>query len=1066
LFTDLEGSTRLLEAHPAAYREAVRRHHDLLRAAVEAHGGAVFETVGDAVYAAFAQATDAVAAALAGQLALQAADWGELGPGALRARMGLHTGEVERQGAHYFGAPLYRGARLTATAHGGQTVLSEAAAALVRDTLPELSAGAALRDLGEHRLKDLQRPERIFQVVRPDLPADFPPLRTLDARPHNLPVLRDPLIGRARELAQVEALLARDDVGLVTLTGPGGVGKTRLALQAAADLLDRFPDGVVVSDLAPVRDPALVAPTVVQTLGVPAAGGRPPGEVLRGYLRERRLLLLLDNFEQVLGAAALVADLLRACPHLKALVTSREALRLGGERRVAVPPLALPDPRDLREGAAPPTARLARSEAVRLFVARAQAVDAQFALTAANATAVAAICARLDGLPLALELAAARVRILAPAALLARLEHRLGLLTGGARDAPARQRTLRAALDWSYDLLSVEEQTLFRRLGVFAGGFTLEAVAEVCATPPGRPLDALDALDSLDSLVAKSLARPVEAAGAEPRFAVLESVREYALELLTAGGEEPAARRRHAAYYLALAERAEPALAGPDQGSWLDRLEQEHDNLRAALAWASEGGTMEAALRLAGALWPFWDLRGHFTEGRRWLAAALRRPGPARPAWRAKALHGAGALAWDQEDYGAARPLLEEALAVERASGNRRGIAAALDRLGDVARHQRDYELARSLCEQSLALCRELGDRPGTAAALTNLANVARRQGDQGRAQAFYEQSLAVSREVGDRRGIGWALNGLGLVASARGEDRRARAHYEASLVAFREVDDRRGIASLLLTNAWHVAQPQGDYARARALCEESLALSRELGDRRGVGFAQARLAQIAAARGDAALARSLYEQCLAILRETGDQASTAWTLADLANLARRQGDQRSAGARYRQSLAVFRQLGDARGLGWSLCGLGWVAQHHEAAAPGRSSTEASRGTPADRRRGAAQPAAALFREALGVLRACGDRRGIAHSLAGLAAVAVAEGRPVPAARLLGAVEAALDALGSSIQAEDRADCERAAAAARALLDDAAYAAARAAGEAMSLEQAVADALAEDAGDG
>ena len=692
LFTDLEGSTRLLQAHPAAYREAVRRHHNLLRAAVEAHGGAVFETVGDAVYAAFARPTDAVKAALEGQRALRGEPWGETGE--LRVRMAVHLGEVERQGAHYFGAPLYRCARLLATAHGGQTVLSEAAAALVRGALP---AGATLRDLGAHRLPDLREPERVAQLAHPELPAHFPPLRSLDALPNNLPRPLTSFVGREAAVAAVRERLLRPGVRLLTLTGPGGVGKTRLALRAAAEVLaapGAFPDGAWLVYLAAVRDPALVPAAVAGALGVKEAVGRSVPEALEDFLSPKRLLLVLDNFEQVLAAGPFVARLLAAAPAAKALVTSRAVLRVAGEHDLEVLPLALPPapaPLDPRRRPRPgPPARLSQYEAVRLFVERARAARADFAVTNETAPAVAELCHRLDGLPLALELAAARCGSCPPEALLARLGRRLPLLTGGPRDAPARQRTLRGTVAWSHDLLAPAERGLFRRLAVFAGGCTLEAAEAVCGAAGGQDGEPdVDVLEGVATLVDASLLGPAQAppappagspaggAGGGPRYRMLELVREYALERLEEHGETVAGRRRHAAYYAALVERGEPALRSPAAPAWLACFERELDNLRAALGWCLEAGEAGLGLRLFGKLSAHWYLRGDPEEARRWLDALLALPGAGAAPGRVRALNAGALVAVRQSDLGAVRRYAGAALATARARGDDRGAVFA-----------------------------------------------------------------------------------------------------------------------------------------------------------------------------------------------------------------------------------------------------------------------------------------------------------------------------------------------------------------------------------------------------
>ncbi len=585
LFTDIEGSTRLLQRLGDAYARALGESQTLLRGAWAAHDGAEVDTQGDAFLVAFSSAPQAVAAAAEGARALASHPWPD--GASLRARMGLHTGTAQLVGGHYIGLDVHRAARIAAAGHGSQILLSQATRELAAQALP---AGCELRALGAHRLKDLQRPEPLSQLVLAGLPADFPPLKSLDLHHSNLPVQPTPLLGREEQVAALTALLRRDGARLVTLTGPGGIGKTRLAVQVAAELIEDFPDGVWFVRLSRLVDPALVLPTIAQTLGLKEQGSTPFAETLRAHLTEKRLLLLLDNVEQVVAAASEVARLLEACAGVKALVTSRIPLRLRGEREYALAPLPLPE-----RGSGQLARELSQYAAVALFIERAQAARADFTVTAANAPAIAEICARLDGLPLAIELAAARVKLLPPEALLARLVHSLTLLTGGARDLEERQQTMRAAIAWSEDLLTPEERSLFRRLAVFAGGATLEAVEAVCLAPTGaEPLD-LDALEGLGALVDQSLVqqRAEEGEDGEPRFGMLQVIHEYALERLAASGETSgeaeALRRAHAAYYLALAERAKPVLFGPEEGVWVKRLEREHDNLRAALAWALSG---------------------------------------------------------------------------------------------------------------------------------------------------------------------------------------------------------------------------------------------------------------------------------------------------------------------------------------------------------------------------------------------------------------------------------------------------------------------------------------------
>jgi non-specific serine/threonine protein kinase len=595
--------------------------------------------------------------------------------------------------------------------------------------------------------------------------------------------------------------------------------------------------------LAALTDPDLVPSAVARALGLRERPGQQPLDLLRAVLRDRRLLLVVDNCEQVAAAAAQFADLLMAAPGLRILATSRTRLTVAGERLYPVPPLGLPTPEQARDPAA-----LGKAEAVRLFVLRAQDALPDFALDAGNATAVAAICARLDGLPLAIELAAARIRHLPPSTLIKRLEGSLALLTGGPRDAPERQRTLRGTISWSYALLDGEGKALFRRVSVFVGGWTLDAAEAVCATPEGLPALEGDMLLGLAVLADQSLVVVESDPEGEPRYRLLETVWVFGRDKLSEAGELEALASAHAAWCLALAEEAEPYLKGPGQGQWLDRLEAEHDNVRAALRWAGERRAGELGLRLAGSLWSFWQTRGYLSEGRGWLEAELANSGPAAPVVRARALNGAGNLAFNQGDYDQATALYEEALALRRKFGDKQGIAQSLNNLGFVASTQGDNARAAALHADSLTLYRELGDKMGIAISLENLGLVAYMQGNYAQATDLHEESLALRRELGDKEGIAWSLNNLGLVAYMQDNYPRAVALHEESLALQRELAYQQGIANSLNCLGL-VAYWQGEFGRARALIEESLLLSRDIGVRELVAAGLECLAWISAAQ-------------------------------------------------------------------------------------------------------------------------------------------------------------------------------------------------------------------------
>jgi predicted ATPase/class 3 adenylate cyclase len=802
LFTDVEGSTGLWESRPEAARAAMARHDDLLRQAIEAHDGRVFKTLGDGFCAAFATATDALAAALSAQLAVHAEDWGE--PGPLRVRMAVHAGAAEVREGDYAGSALNRVSRLLSAGHGGQTLFSQTAYDLVQGSSPE---GITLRDLGAHSLKDLQQPLQVFQLVHPALPADFPPLRSLDVLPNNLPPQLTSFVGREQEMGEVRRLLS--GTRLLTLTGAGGTGKTRLALQVAAELLDEFPDGVWLVDLATLVDPSLVAQSVASALGVREQSGRPLAETLADHLHSRTLLLVLDNCEHLLESCGqLAAQVLRSCQEVKLLTTSREPLGVVGEASWVVPPLSAPDPRHLPAAPGALLAALGRYEAIRLFADRASLGKPDFALSERNAAAVAQICHWLDGIPLAIELAAARLKVLSAEEIAGRLDDRFRLLTGGSRMLLPRHQTLRAAIDWSFELLAEPERILLRRLSVFAGGWTLKAAEVVCA---GNGVEEWEVLDLQSHLIDKSLAIVEEGIGGETRYRLLGTIRQYARDRLVEAGEAGRVRTRHLDWCVALAERGGAELRGSDRALWFSRLEQEHDNLRAALEWSQASPeTGEAGLRIAGALYRFWYDHGDLTEGRQWLEGALARSSGASVGSRARGLHGAGYLAWGQADFPHAQALMEESVGLYRELGERRGLARALNSSGIVFEAVGDRHRGRTCYQEGLAVAREIGAQDLISSLLNNMAEFPRYDGDFERARALYEEALAARPDP-------VVLLNLGLVAFAQKDPAQARRFFTESLGMAKMLGDKLSGASALegLAGVYGI---QGDPGRAARL--------------------------------------------------------------------------------------------------------------------------------------------------------------------------------------------------------------------------------------------------------
>jgi predicted ATPase/class 3 adenylate cyclase len=879
LFTDIEGSTRLLQRLGERYADVLKECRSLLRMAFQHCNGYEVDTQGDAFFVAFERGVDAVLSAIKAQRALFQASWpeGEV----VRVRMGIHTGEPQTWEEGYVGLDVHCAARIMSIAHGGQVLLSRSARASV---LPELPDDVDLRDLGEYRLKDIADMMRLYQLVIPDLPTDFPPLATYSSHQpfQNLPTPTTSFVGREKEVSTVTERLRQRDIRLLTLIGTGGVGKTRLALQAAAELNDSFTDGICFVALEQISDPEGVIPAIAQAMQVQEEKDVRLFEQLIDVMRDRSLMLILDNFEQLLPARSVVIDLLGACPKLKILITSRVMLHVRAEHLLEVAPFALPETQrngDLTE--------LSQNAAIALFVQRAQAVRADFELTEKNSAAIVAICRELDGIPLALELAAARLRHFSAPALADHLKWGLSVLQGVSYDAPARQQTLQSAIAWSYDLLKPTEQRAFRRLAVTVQEVTLEAAERICRLGTTTGMLEGSVAEALDALVDQSMLHRHERESGEVRFGLLQTMREYGLERLAETGELAAAQAAHAAYYLHWTEDIAPLLLGAEQAHWLDQLDRDYENVRTALEWLLESAQMEAAraeqaLRLCTALLSYWETRSYVRDGLAYLerglsVARIEHMGQSvAPAVRAQALHGAGMLALMRDDIARVEEFLRESQLLFRESGDKVGMANILRLQGGLAMTRTAYKLARRLLEESLQISRDLSDMAGIASTRNALAEVHIVQGNYAQARLLMQEALASYQASGEHYSTAYPLYVLARTHFLSGADlEQAQEQAEESRALFKEVGNRR-LAAYARHVLGQIQLIQGEVGLAQATLEASLSTFRVLDERTAIGEVLMALGRLASTVGDYEAALAAYTESWELLRTTSLKALIA----------------------------------------------------------------------------------------------------------------------------------------------------------------------------------------------
>ena len=898
LFTDIEGSTKLSQQHPGAMPALLARHHEILNQAIDAHHGYVFQIVGDSFAVAFHSASDALHAALDAQRNLHGEAWT---PAPIKVRMGIHTGAAQVNDNQYSGyTTLASTQRIMSAGHGGQILLSSATRELTRDSLP---IDAELLDLGEKRLKDLLRPEHLYQLNGSGLPSTFPPLKTLDVFPNNLPIQLTTFIGRETEIAELKQEL--DAYRLVTLTGSGGTGKTRLSLQIAVDLLDHFEDGVWFIELAPLIDPDLIPQTILSAIGISEQPNKTPLDILKEYLHKKKTLIVLDNCEHLVSASAQVTNaLLNVAPGLKVLASSREALGVKGELSYPVPSLSLPDVKHL-----PTIDQLSQYEAVRLFIDRALLVAPHFVVDKDNAPFIAQICYRLDGIPLAIELATARIKMLSVEQISVRLDDRFRLLTGGARTALPRQQTLRALIDWSYDILSENERLLLRRLSVFAGGWTLEAAEEICAGVERDTISPDDILDLLTQLVNKSLVVVMEySQSGETRYRMLETIRQYTREKLQEAGGGEFVRDKHLTYFVKLVEEAEHELYSSNQVFWFNKLDDELDNFRMAMEWALIAN-VELGLQIASIPWRFWNARGYPIELGDWFKQLLERHSIIN-ILHAQALAIYSVWHFQRGNFPETIRLAEQSLQMAHTLSDRQTEAFSLNFLGAFHMLQGNVAEGMTLLKQSLSIYRTLGDKIGQADTLRFLATA--NSSFPERRTDLCEEAIRLYRELGDLSGITVSLINLTRLTMWAGDFSSAAAMLEEAIMTSRKLGNQYNEVEALLTTGT-LTYWRGDYERAIAVYEEAIGISEKIGDQYQNLWGRVHSAYAVLRQGDIQKARALFADNIQNTQKANLTIALVYTIEGLASLYVSQNQPEHAAQLFAWTDAMRNNIGDHR---------------------------------------------------------------------------------------------------------------------------------------------------------